>query len=207
MFPRICLLALLIAAPGASKTVYHRDWAAHPAVVERGAPETIFALGDIHGDYERLVKLLAAAKIVDGADAPHWSGGKAVLVVTGDMIDKGPRPDDVLRLLARLQNEANRAGGEAIVLAGNHEVAFMAKDAGVCRTEPGEFLCGLPFAARVGDWFFSHGGNTAGRSMAQISADIMRGVDEDGFGTKALTAPDSLLEARLGDGKAQWIGL
>jgi len=201
MFHRICILALLVVAPGFAETAYHRDWTAHPAVVERSAPETIFALGDIHGDYERAVKLLAAAKLVDSADSPHWSGGKATLVVTGDMIDKGPKPVEVIELLKGLQREAKSQSGEVIVLAGNHEVKWIA-DKGCA-----EFLCGLPFAAKVGDWFFSHGGNTAGRTVLQIEANIEQGVDKDGFGTKALTAPDSILEARLGEGKEPWIGL
>jgi hypothetical protein len=228
MFPRICLLALLCAAPAVSKTAYHRDWTVHPAIVERTAPESLFALGDIHGDYDRLVKLLAAAKIIDDSPAAHWAAGKAVLVVTGDMVDKGPKPVEVLHILMRLQSEAPKSGGEVILLSGNHEAEFLAgPDAkkaadfisdlkknsysagqvAACETELGEFLCGLPYGARVGDWFFSHGGNTAGRTIPQIEADIMRGVDKDGFGTKALTAPDSLLEARLGEGKDQWVGL
>jgi hypothetical protein len=205
MFSRVCLLALLTIAPCVSKTAYHRDWVAHPAVVERAAPETIFALGDVHGDYDRMITLLAAAKMVGGGPTPHWVAGKAVLVVTGDMIDKGPKPAEVVRFLIDLQNEAKQSGGEAIVLAGNHEVKYMA-DKG-CQDDLGQLLCRLPFAAKVGDWFFSHGGNSAGRTVAQISADIVQGVDKDGFGTKALTAPDSLLEARLGEGKEQWIGL
>jgi hypothetical protein len=40
-----------------------------------------------------------------------WRAGHAVLVTTGDMIDKGPRALDVLRLLKRVRIEARRAGG------------------------------------------------------------------------------------------------
>jgi len=227
---RFCLLALLCAAPAIPKTAYQRDWTAHPAIVERAQPQNLYALGDIHGDYERLVKLLAAAHIVEGALPlkARWTAGNAILVVTGDMIDKGPRPVDVLHLLMHLQAEAPKSGGEVILLAGNHEAEFLAGPSlkkfadtvadlrkndyspdqiAACQTDLGEFLCGLPFGARVGDWFFSHGGNTAGRSIGQLSADIVHGVDKDGFGAKALSAPDSLLEARLGEGKDQWIGL
>jgi hypothetical protein len=194
-----------------------RDWTAHPAIVERPSAETVYALGDIHGDYERLVTLLQAAHIVDGSG---WSAGKATFVVTGDMIDKGPRPVDVIRMLMRLQAEAPKSGGEVILLAGNHEAEFVAgpdakkaadfiadlKKSGYsadqvarCKSDIGEFLCGLPYAAKVGDWFFSHGGNTAGRSVGEISEGIVSGK-------YALTAPDSMLEARLGEGKDQWIG-
>ena len=69
-----------------------------------------------------------------------------------------------------------------------------------CQNDLGALLCSLPFAARVGDWFFSHAGNTDGRTLGQIAADIRSGIGRDGFATRQLTGPDSLLEARLGEG-------
>jgi len=188
-----------------------------PVVVERPAAATIYALGDVHGDYERMTTLLEAAHIVDKDG--HWAAGKATFVVTGDMIDKGPRPVDVLRLLAALRTEAPKAGGEAILLSGNHEAEFLAgpdekkaadfiadlnkhglsaAQVAACKSDIGEILCSLPYAARVGDWFFSHGGNTAGLTIPQLTDGIVSGRYQ-------LTAPDSILEARLGEGKQQWI--
>ena len=77
---------------------------------------------------------------------------------------------------------------------------------GACKGEIGEFLCSLSFAARVGDWFFSHGGNAGGRTVAQLIADLQAGVEHDGFRTKHLIGDDSILESRLnGEGRAAWI--
>ncbi len=208
-----------------------RDWATNPAILEVKSPPTrIFALGDIHGDYERMLALLTRANIVDPKildtkitrpqDA-RWTGGSAVLVVTGDMIDKGPHPVNVLRFLAALRESAKKAGGRVVVTMGNHEAEFLtspsetkAKDfisdlqenhidqTGIlgCMGDIGEFLCALPFGAKVGDWFFSHGGNTAGRTLAQLSLDLKNAVIAEGFGAKELANPNSLLEARLGEG-------
>jgi len=71
-----------------------RDWTKYPAVVEVEAPGDIRAIGDGHGDYKRLGALLKTAGLIPSVpDRPAdvaWSGGNAVLVVTGDMIDKGP---------------------------------------------------------------------------------------------------------------------
>ena len=53
-------------------------------------------------------------------------------------------------------------------------------------------------AARVNDWFFSHGGNTAGRTMDALAHDLQTGVDKDGFASAQLVGDESLLEARLG---------
>ena len=70
---------------------------------------------------------------------------------------------------------------------------------GRCEGEVGrsQFLCTLPFAAKVDDWFFSHAGNSGGRSFEKLAADIEAGVDKDGFKTEVLIGEDSLLEARL----------
>ena len=219
----IGLLASFAALSAAGS--HARDWVKNPAVVERQAVTTLYAIGDIHGDYARLVRLLVVAHIVPAPPpAPGsvaWGAGQAVLVVTGDMIDKGPRPVDVLRLLIALRAAAHEAHGEVILLAGNHEAEFLAapdqkkaadfvadlkkngyvpSKVAACQGDLGEFLCSLPFAARVGDWFFSHGGNTSGRTLAQIGAEIQSDVGAHGFAANQLTAADSLLEARLGEG-------
>src|ERR1700744_5663400 len=84
-----------------------RDWKAFPAVVQIDRADEIFAIGDAHSDFQRLARAMAAAGIIaspveNPADA-KWRAGHAVLVTTGDMIDKGPRALDVLRLLRHLR--------------------------------------------------------------------------------------------------------
>jgi hypothetical protein len=214
------------AAPGIA-----RDWAQYPAVVQIDHADEIFAIGDAHSDFKRLARAMAAAGIierpVEHPEDAGWRAGKAVLVTTGDMIDKGPRALDVLRLLKRVRAEAQRAGGDVVILAGNHEAEFLANpgapkgrefagqltkarinpaDVGACKGEFGEFLCSLSFAARVGDWFFSHGGNSGGRTIADLAADLEGGVEREGFGSPQLIGDESILEARLnGEGRRPWI--
>jgi hypothetical protein len=48
-----------------------RDWSIHPAIVELDTTENIYALGDIHGDYKRLVKLLVAGRLLAEVDRTH----------------------------------------------------------------------------------------------------------------------------------------
>ena len=208
-----------------------RDWAKYPAVTQIASAEEVFAIGDAHSDFKRLARAMVAARIIEAQPAKpedaHWRAGHAVLVTTGDMIDKGPRALDVLRLLSLLRIEARRAGGDVVILAGNHEAEFLADPAapkgrefarqlkaanidlaevGACKGEIGEFLCSLSFAARVSDWFFSHGGNAGGRTVEQLTADLQGGVEHDGFGTKHLIGDDSILESRLnGEGRKPWI--
>ena len=60
-----------------------------------------------------------------------------------------------------------------------------------CDGDLGQFLCSLPVAARVGDWFFSHGGNTGGLSIAALSRAIQGG-------SYKLLDSNSILDARVG---------
>jgi hypothetical protein len=83
------------------------------------AGERIVAIGDIHGNYEGFVSILHRAGLVDGET--HWIGGNATFVQTGDIFDRGVEVSKVLDLLMRLEEEAAVAGGEVIVLLGNHE--------------------------------------------------------------------------------------
>jgi Calcineurin-like phosphoesterase len=80
----------------------------------------LIAIGDIHGSYDGITTILRRAGLVD--DALKWTGGGAVLVQTGDYTDRGTDVRKVMDLLMRLEQEAKLAGGQAIVLAGNHEI-------------------------------------------------------------------------------------
>ena len=213
-------LSLFPGIPFAQKKI-SRDWAKDPAVVQIDTTEDVFAIGDVHGDCDRLLRLLSASGLIEGPPSPvHWAGGKRVLVVTGDLVDKGPKGPAVLALLQQMRTEAAGAGGQVVVLTGNHEIDFLRsplsdkakeiagqfKAAGfspeavaACQGEPGAFLCSLPFAARVNGWFFSHAGNSGGRTMKQLIDDLQSGFDRDGYSTVQLTDANSLVQARLGD--------
>ena len=88
--------------------------------------ERIVAVGDVHGAYDRFVAILRAAGLID--DRERWSGGRAVLVQTGDMVDRGADSRRALDLLRRLERDASRAGGRVHALLGNHEVMRMLGD-------------------------------------------------------------------------------
>ena len=96
-FPAAAFLSGLCATANA------RDWAKYPAVTRIASAEEIFALGDAHSDVRRLGRAMAGAGLIyDQHSKPEdarWRAGLAVLVTTGDMIDKGPRALDVLMLL------------------------------------------------------------------------------------------------------------
>ena len=94
----------------------------HASLFPLGAgqrPERIVAVGDIHGAFEELVSIFQAADLIDGER--RWSGGRTVLVQTGDFLDRGRHVREVMELLMALQEQAPQAGGRVIVLLGNHE--------------------------------------------------------------------------------------
>jgi hypothetical protein len=107
-------------------------WVGHPAAQANDAPcqlhtsERVVAIGDVHGAYDGFVQILQAAGLVDRRQ--RWSGGRAVLVQTGDVLDRGPDSRRVLDLLRRLERDASRAGGRVHALLGNHEVMRMVGD-------------------------------------------------------------------------------
>jgi hypothetical protein len=82
--------------------------------------ERVIAVGDLHGDLAATRRVLRLAGVIDGND--RWSGGRTVLVQTGDQLDRGDDERAILDLLDRLRDEASAAGGRVVVLNGNHEV-------------------------------------------------------------------------------------
>ncbi|MCY1033939.1 shewanella-like protein phosphatase [Corallococcus sp. BB11-1] len=88
--------------------------------------ERVVAVGDVHGDVEAFKEVLRLAGLIDAKD--RWVGGKAHLVQTGDIPDRGDHTRAALELLMRLETEARKAGGRVHALLGNHECMNMRGD-------------------------------------------------------------------------------
>ncbi len=87
------------------------------------APQRVLIIGDIHGEFEKLVTVLRKARLVD--EALTWCGGSATVWFMGDFFDRGPDGIAVVDLVMHLQQEAQAAGGNVHSLLGNHEVAIL----------------------------------------------------------------------------------
>ncbi len=85
-----------------------------------GDTKRIVAIGDVHGDLDGLRRALRLAGAIDVED--DWIGGELVVVQTGDQLDRGDQERGILDLLAKLEEQAAKAGGALHVLNGNHEV-------------------------------------------------------------------------------------
>lgn len=86
----------------------------------------VVAVGDLHGDLGATLHALELAGAIDRRGA--WVGGDLTVVQTGDQLDRGDDERKILDLLRRLEGEARAAGGQLIVLNGNHEVMNVAGD-------------------------------------------------------------------------------
>src|SRR6185503_14725618 len=222
-----------------------------------------FVMSDIHGDYwaytnllsqEGVISAIPLAPVLPGVqyapctagqadcDSAHgalgiWNAGNNVMVVVGDLINKGPESVDVIRLTMALQQSAAAAGGHVVVTLGNHEAEFLGDQGGTGskaadntsaavhgldpelaalfngswlgyvfndgdadgddtglagaqftpaltasgNNDVGAWIHALPFAARVNDFFFVHGGNTHGRSIDEIRLNVQSTLDSRGW--------------------------
>lgn len=147
-----------------------------PAVV-RGV-DSLYVVGDVHGQHRRLRRLLENAGLVDADGA--WTGGRSHLVLLGDLMDRGSDVTKTLWFVYGLEAEARAAGGRVHVLLGNHEIMVLTDDlryvsgkerlvahrhgrsyAGmyhVDRSLLGRWLASKPVALRVDDVLLAHGG-------------------------------------------------
>ena len=106
----LLIAALVFAAQPTTANDVSYEWNNVPRVV---------AVGDVHGAYVNFISLLKNAELVD--DELRWIGGKAHLVQTGDVLDRGPDSRKCMDLLIELEKQAERAGGRGHALIGNHE--------------------------------------------------------------------------------------
>jgi hypothetical protein len=86
----------------------------------------IVAVGDLHGDLEAARRALLLAGAVDAEG--HWSGGRLVLIQTGDILDRGDEEPEILDLFDSLAVEARASRGAVLVLNGNHELMNVYQD-------------------------------------------------------------------------------
>lgn len=77
---------------------------------------TFYAIGDIHGELQKLVALHEAI----WAHHKAVGGGPAVLIHLGDLIDRGPDSRGVVERVRRLQAQPPE-GFQVLALRGNHE--------------------------------------------------------------------------------------
>ncbi|HNS17515.1 MAG TPA: ankyrin repeat domain-containing protein [Bacteroidales bacterium] len=88
--------------------------------------EKIFVVGDMHGQYDSLVRVLQVSNVID--QDLNWSWGTGHLVFTGDIFDRGDQVTECLWLIYKLERQALSAGGFVHFILGNHELMNLTND-------------------------------------------------------------------------------
>ena len=115
-------------------------------------PTRIIAVGDVHGAAASFAAILQRAGLIN--EARQWTGGRTILVQTGDMTDRGAATVEGLDLLMSLERQAQKAGGRVHALLGNHEVMNLA---GELRDASPEMVAALGGEARAREAFGPRG--------------------------------------------------
>ena len=97
-----------------------------PNEAESLTAKRIVVVGDIHGDFKRLVQVLRLANVIDSKN--RWIANNTQLVQLGDLPDRGPDTMKVIELLRELEKSAPSKGGQVHILIGNHDAMNMYGD-------------------------------------------------------------------------------
>ncbi len=116
---RACVSVLLVLVSAVL------TWAG-PAKAPAEPPESVVAIADVHNDFDDFVAILRHTGLIDKQN--HWTGGKTTFVQVGDLLDRGPKPREVMDLMMALEKEAAQASGRVVSLLGNHEMMNMMGD-------------------------------------------------------------------------------
>ncbi|NIR50421.1 hypothetical protein GWO43_18085 [candidate division KSB1 bacterium] len=186
--------------------------------------DSVFVLGDLHGQFENLIQLLQNADIIDSN--LNWSGHHKHLVALGDIFDRGHNVTRTLWFLYELEKQAEKRGGKVHLLLGNHEIMTFLNDLRYLsgkenlianlhntqyasmfdpqRSVIGKWLAIKPGVIKIDEILFSHGGVDPifnGYSIEALNDSLWTYLNEDGFSTLlqdslAFTKYDSVLYHR-----------
>ncbi len=85
--------------------------------------QPILAISDIESAYKTFRNFLIKNKVIDSN--LNWTFGKGHLVLVGDFVDRGFSTTQVLWFIYKLEQEANKHGGQVHFIIGNHELYNM----------------------------------------------------------------------------------
>jgi len=98
-----------------------------------------YAVGDIQGCYDPLIKLL---------DKVNFDTSKDTLLCVGDLVNRGPRSLDTLRLLKSIENQC-------VISLGNHDIHLLSMLYGIREPRPNDTLNKIieaHDAIEIADW-------------------------------------------------------
>jgi hypothetical protein len=96
----------------------------------------IFIIGDLHGHYDVLIRLLRDAGLIRSNLV--WCGADATVCFVGDYVNRGEKGITVMDYIISLELQVQHleGGGKIIPLLGNHEVVLLAAQRSGDRLDP-----------------------------------------------------------------------
>ena len=88
--------------------------------------QKVVAVGDLHGDFKALKKILKASGLIDLEG--NWIGGEAHLVLDGDLIAGKKKSKELIDFVMSLEAQAELSGGRVHALLGNHDILIASGD-------------------------------------------------------------------------------
>ncbi|MDX2414464.1 MAG: ankyrin repeat domain-containing protein [Bacteroidales bacterium] len=88
--------------------------------------EKIFVMGDIHGQYSRMIEMLKKGGVID--NKLNWKWGNGHLVFVGDILDRGEGVMEAFWLIYKLEQQAKKKNGQVHLVLGNHEAMILKND-------------------------------------------------------------------------------
>jgi len=97
--------------------------------MSKDSPQKVFSIGDVHGDLGHFQLILSGLGLAtfDGNEV-RWTGGDAILVSTGDTVDRGEQGRSIYLAFKELARQAPQFGGEVVNLVGSHELMNLQGD-------------------------------------------------------------------------------
>ena len=83
-------------------------------------PDKIIVISDIEGNFDAFSSFLLNNKVID--NNYNWIFGNGQLLLNGDFVDRGKNVTQVLWLIYKLENQADKQGGKVHYILGNHEI-------------------------------------------------------------------------------------
>lgn len=178
-------------------------------------PEKLLAISDIEGNFDGFYSFLMANGVMD--KQYRWTFGKGHLVLDGDFVDRGKNTTQVLWLIYRLEQEAEKAGGKVHYILGNHEIMNLYGDVSYCDfkymeaakriagttrwdqglrrlfsadSELGKWLRTKNVAEKIGPYLFVHAGLNTKHVDEKLSFSEMNAIARKYYGVY----PDQKLE-------------
>lgn len=178
------------------------DFNKKTGIIKSSFPNTskIFVVGDIHGEYSRLLSLLKNNRIIDKNG--KWNWGKGHLVFVGDIFDRGTKVTETLWLIFSLEKQAAKSGGKVHLLLGNHEPMIFNNDLryitdeyySLCenlglsysglfdkRSVLGNWLRQKPIMVQINNFVFLHAGISSELVAMELKIDSVNKMVRDYF--------------------------